>query len=94
MTDDEHPEPPLSVGRADPELVWVRADARTAGWGSRLLAAAEQAATDRGCRAITVSSFTFQAPEFYRRQGYVETTRVPDLPFQGHADVWFSKRLG
>lgn len=81
-------------GSAGIELLWVRQDARRAGWGGRLLGAAEQEAAARGARAITVSSFTFQAPEFYRRHGYVETTRVPDLPFAGHADVWFSKSLG
>jgi GNAT superfamily N-acetyltransferase len=62
-------------GAAGIELLWVREDARSAGWGSRLLAAAEQEARARGCAAITVSSFTFQAPEFYRGHGYVETTR-------------------
>lgn len=52
-------------------LVWVRADARRTGLGGRLLSAAEEVARDRGCRRLTVSSFTFQAPAFYERHGFV-----------------------
>jgi ribosomal protein S18 acetylase RimI-like enzyme len=74
-------------------MVWVRPGARSAGWGGRLLAAAEQVARDRGCDRIFVSSFTFQAPGFYERHGYVEVTRVPDYPLDGVADVYLVKRL-
>ena len=74
-------------------MVWVREDSRQAGWGSRLLAAAESEALDRGCTQMVLSSFTFQAPEFYRRQGYVETGRTEGLPVAGMADVHFRKDL-
>ncbi|WP_217631024.1 GNAT family N-acetyltransferase [Modestobacter sp. DSM 44400] len=63
------------------------------GWGGRLLAAAEHVARERGCRQIIVSSFTFQAPRFYERHGYVETGRVEDIPVEGMADVQLRKRL-
>ena len=75
-------------------LVWVRDDARHRGWGTRLLGAAEQVARERGCVRVSVSSFTFQAPEFYRRHGYVETGRTEDLPVDGMADVHLVKLLG
>lgn len=74
-------------------MVWVRQDSRRAGWGSRMLQAAEQVALKRGCYQITVSSFTFQAPGFYERYGYVETARTEGLPVDGMADVHFVKRL-
>jgi GNAT superfamily N-acetyltransferase len=74
-------------------MVWVREDARKEGWGSRLLEAAEDAARQRGCTQVLVSSFTFQAPEFYRRHGYVETGRTQALPSEGNADVHFVKPL-
>jgi GNAT superfamily N-acetyltransferase len=74
-------------------MVWIREDARGDGWGRRLLAAAEQVARERGCRQVVVSSFTFQAPAFYERCGYVETGRVEGLPLDGMADVQFRKRL-
>lgn len=73
--------------------VWVHEDARRDGWGSRLMTAAEDVARERGCRQLLVSSFTFQAPDFYRRLGYTEFARSPDLPVEGEADVHFLKVL-
>lgn len=74
-------------------MVWVSEDHRGSGVGAELLAAAEQVARDRGCRRLTVSSFTFQAPAFYERHGFVETGRTEGLPVEGHADVHFVKVL-
>jgi GNAT superfamily N-acetyltransferase len=74
-------------------MVWIREDARCHGWGARLLGAAERIARQRGCERINVSSFTFQAPAFYAKHGYVETGRTEDLPLRGQADVHFVKVL-
>src|SRR3954452_11926943 len=75
-------------------MFWIREDARGSGLGSRILAAAESEAVARGCEQMVLSSFTFQAPDFYRRQGYVETGRTEGLPVRGMADVHFRKDLG
>jgi len=75
-------------------MVWVRDDSRRDGWGGRLLAAAEEVARERGCRQVLVSSFTFQAPAFYERHGYVEFARSDGIPVEGEADVHFRKLLG
>ena len=74
-------------------MLWVREDARRDGWGRRLVAAAEQVARERGCVQVVVSSFTFQAPDFYERCGYVETGRTEGIPRDGVADVHLRKRL-
>lgn len=74
-------------------MVWVRADARRSGHGFRLLSAAEEVARDRGCKRINVSSFTFQAPDFYEKYGYTEVGRTEALPLEGQADVHFVKHL-
>lgn len=74
-------------------MVWVREGDRRDGWGGRLLSAAEEVARGRGCRQVLVSSFTFQAPDFYRRHGYVEFARSPDLPVEGAADVHLLKLI-
>lgn len=74
-------------------MVWVREDHRRGGLGGQLLAAAEQVSRERGCTRLTVSSFTFQAPAFYERYGFVETGRTEGLPVEGHADVHFVKLL-
>ena len=74
-------------------MVWVREDSRKEGWGGRMLEAAENLARERGCRQLLVSSFTFQAPDFYRRHGYTEFARSEGLPVEGAADVHFVKAL-
>ncbi len=74
-------------------MLWIRADARRDGWGRRLLEAAEREAVARGCRQMVLSSFTFQAPDFYRRLGYEETGRTEGLPVDGMADVHLRKTL-
>jgi GNAT superfamily N-acetyltransferase len=75
------------------ELVWVREDQRRKGHGRRLLMAAETEARTRGCQQILVSSFTFQAPSFYKELGYVEFARTEGLPTEGSADVHMVKML-
>lgn len=79
-------------GRAGINTVWVRADQRRAGWGGRLLRAAEEEARRRGCTEISVASFSFQAPDFYRRHGYTDTGIRDGIP-GGHVDHQFWKPL-
>lgn len=74
------------------QLLWVHADLRGHGYGSRLLAMAEEEARARGCRLITLGSYTFQAPGFYQRHGYQVVGTVPDCP-PGHAHVYLMKVL-
>jgi ribosomal protein S18 acetylase RimI-like enzyme len=74
------------------EYLWVRADLRGTGLGSRLLEAAETEAKDRGCTQIVVSSHSFQAPDFYVRHGYREYGRIEGYP-RGHAEVHLVKDL-
>jgi GNAT superfamily N-acetyltransferase len=74
-------------------LVWIREANRREGWGARLLSAAEHEVRRYQCQQIFVSSFTFQAPDFYRNNGYREIARVPGLLADGVEDVWFVKVL-
>ncbi|TDD16589.1 N-acetyltransferase [Kribbella turkmenica] len=74
------------------DMVWIREDSRNDGWGSKILLAAEEEARRRGCDRIAVSSFTFQAPGFYQRHGYVETGRTRGIP-GGNEDVHMFKSL-
>ncbi|MGH3157210.1 MAG: GNAT family N-acetyltransferase [Streptosporangiaceae bacterium] len=73
-------------------MLWVHRDHRKAGWGAKILAAAEEEARRRGCDRVCVSSFTFQAPGFYQKHGYAETGRTPGLPGGGE-NVHMFKRL-
>ncbi|MFF1273886.1 GNAT family N-acetyltransferase [Streptomyces marokkonensis] len=61
--------------------LWVDGGHRGAGLGSRLLAEAERvAAAERACTASRVETWDFQAPEFYKRQGYEVVCVIPDYP--------------
>ncbi|MFJ5259020.1 GNAT family N-acetyltransferase [Streptomyces sp. NPDC088387] len=80
-------------GLCSVHLLWVREDQRHAGWGSRLMRAAEEEAVRRGCTDMTVSSYTFQAPGFYKGLGYREAGRLGGVP-GGHEDVYLHKTLG
>jgi len=74
-------------------MTWVRAEARGAGLGARLLAEFEPEARSRGCTHIFVTSFTFQAPAFYERHGYREIFRWEGVPTDDAADVHLRKDL-
>lgn len=80
------------AGMCEIQFVWVHAEARRQGYGRRLLQAAEQEARERGCRIVILGSYSFQAPEFYRKHGYEVVGRIDDCP-PGHANYYLMKRL-
>lgn len=65
---------------------------RRQGIGSKLLSKAEATARERGCIGVQLDTVDFQAPEFYRRKGYVEFGRIDGFP-PGHLRVWLMKRF-
>jgi ribosomal protein S18 acetylase RimI-like enzyme len=73
--------------------LWVDARHRGTGLGSRLLAEAERIATTRGCAASRLETWDFQAPDFYRKQGYEVVGVIPDYP-PGITEYTLTKRLG
>lgn len=52
------------------QQLWVDDGARRLGLGTRLLQAFEALAAERGCTAVYLETFDFQAPGFYERLGY------------------------
>lgn len=63
------------------QQLWVAPAQRGAGVGTRLVAQFEARARGRGCRTFYLTTFSFQAPAFYRKLGYgaaVEITGFPD----------------
>lgn len=74
------------------EFVWLPEDQRGQGHGARLLAAAERAGRARGCRTAVLDSHSFQAPEFYQRQGYAVIGVAEDTPV-GQRQVYLHKWL-
>ena len=62
------------------------------GIDSTLLTQAEQAAMQRGCRYAYLDTFSFQAPQFYQKRGYVIFGELPNFP-QGCSRFFLKKDL-
>jgi GNAT superfamily N-acetyltransferase len=80
-------------GYARIDTLWVDASRRGQGLGRRLLEAAEIEAARRGCRTIVLDTHEFQAPDLYRKCGYIERGSTDDTPV-GARQFFFQKRLG
>jgi GNAT superfamily N-acetyltransferase len=74
------------------DILWIAEAFRGRGYGKTLLGKAETEARNRGCVNVLLDTFSFQAPEFYRRLGYVEFGRLPGFP-NGHKRYFLTKRL-
>ncbi len=70
-------------GTAEVDLLWVTESRRGNGVGSALLTAFELEANERECSQIVLSTFDFQAPEFYQRRGYIALGHVDNYPAGG-----------
>lgn len=73
-------------------LLWVSAEHRDQGLGSRLLGAIEAAAAERGCTRAHLDTFSYQAKPFYERHGYRVFAVLHDYP-PGHQRIFLNKRL-
>ncbi|WP_280881420.1 GNAT family N-acetyltransferase [Streptomyces pseudovenezuelae] len=73
--------------------LWVDGRHRGSGLGSRILSTAERIAREeRGCGASRLETWDFQAPEFYKKQGYEVVCVIPDYP-PGTTEYTLTKRL-
>ena len=70
------------------ETLAVAAEHRGQGLGAALVQEAERIGRDRDCHAVWVDTFSFQAPEFYRRLGYIPFGVLPDFP-SGQERIFF-----
>ena len=48
--------------------------------GSKILAQAEEMARSRGCVGVWLDTYSFQAPEFYKKQGYEIFGTIDNYP--------------
>jgi len=60
--------------------LWVAAEHRSNGVGSRLLREFEAHARTRGCSIFYLTTLSYQAPEFYRRHGYSVLAQIAGYP--------------
>lgn len=79
-----------SFGVAYLDLLFVSPEQRKTGLGAQILAEFEAEAIRRGCISGVLYTYTFQAPGFYPRYGWVKMGVVPCLP-EGNERIYFSK---
>ncbi|WP_295999904.1 N-acetyltransferase [Rugamonas sp.] len=74
------------------QVVWLDEGARGHGYGSELMALAEQEGRRRGCLNSFVETLSFQALPFYEKCGYTIFSRLADFP-PGGARYALTKKL-
>lgn len=79
-------------GYCEIRLLWVADARRGEGIGSALLAAAESEARARGCDRIVLTTYSFQAPDFYARHGFRQVAAIEDCP-RGFSHCTLAKLL-
>ena len=82
----------ISYSRMFVELLYVPETLRGQGLGEKLMREAEERARQAGCIGIWLDTFTFQAPGFYEKLGYVTFGEIPDYP-PGHSRYFLHKQL-
>lgn len=74
------------------KYLWVSKELRSQSIGSRLLKQAEETAKERGCKYSFLDTFSFQAPEFYKKYGYKEVFALENYPVTGKR-YYYTKTL-
>lgn len=74
------------------DFLWVREDQRGQSLGSQILKRLEKEAAARGAKVFFLNTFSFQAPEFYQKQGYEITNIITGYP-DGVKKYFFKKAL-
>lgn len=74
------------------DVLWVDDDYRGHGFGKRLLEEAEQIARAKNCTFIKLNTFSFQAPEFYKKYGYKVIATIENAPL-GSKHYYYKKDL-
>ncbi|AFQ14745.1 GNAT family N-acetyltransferase [Bacillus thuringiensis] len=70
----------------------VTEEYRHEGYGNKLIKLIEEFAIEKGCRLINLDTFSFQAPDFYKKHGYKVIGVSEDHP-KGHNHYYLEKRL-
>ncbi|WP_236570629.1 GNAT family N-acetyltransferase [Paenibacillus sp. An7] len=74
------------------DVLWISEDYRRTGYGREMLLEAERRGKEMGCLFAHTSTFSYQAPSFYEKNGY-EIYGVNDEYPEGIKQYFLKKRL-
>ncbi len=75
------------------KMLWVDEKYRGQGIGTCLLEKAQALAKKRGCRYVHLDTFSFQAPDFYRKLGFKRFGTLKPFP-KGSRRYFLYKKIG
>ncbi|WP_162047919.1 GNAT family N-acetyltransferase [Vibrio taketomensis] len=75
------------------EYLWVDESKREAGLGSSLFKRVEQEVKALGVETVCLDTFSFQAREFYIKQGFKEVGRFTNFPMPGVDKIFLQKQF-
>ena len=87
-----HPPDPTGLGLFFIDLFYRPPTLRGTGLGTQILQQAENEARTRGCRTAVLYTISFQAPAFYRKQGWTTLAEIPCDP-PGTTRIVLTKHL-
>jgi GNAT superfamily N-acetyltransferase len=73
-------------------LMFVKDELRGRGFGQQLIARAEEEARRRGAKNVYLDTFSFQAPDFYKKLGYRVFGELKDFP-PGQTRYFMTRQL-
>lgn len=79
-------------GRMHLDILWLHEELRQSGIGTELLRKAEDYAVAKGCTLLYTDTFSFQAPDFYLKNGFTTIGVIEDHP-KGENQYFLMKRL-
>ncbi|MBC2126619.1 GNAT family N-acetyltransferase [Listeria marthii] len=83
----------ISYGELHVSLLSVDKSTQGTGVGTALMDQIERYGRANNCHHISLTTFSYQAPEFYRKCGFTELGRIQDFPLKGEEKYFFVKYL-
>jgi N-acetylglutamate synthase-like GNAT family acetyltransferase len=75
------------------DYFWIPESKRVNSTGSKIMNKLEVEAKSLGVKSICLDTYTFQAPGFYKKLGFIEVGRFEDYPKKGIDTIFFQKKI-
>lgn len=75
------------------KYLWLAESLRGRGMGTKIISVLVAKAIDQGLTSIALETYSFQAPEFYKKLGFLETGKFENYPCLGINKLFFQKNL-